>query len=70
MKRVPVDSSLLVSIAYSAEQMLLELEFKSGRVYQYDDVPRGVYEELLAADSKGRYFNEVIRDAFPCRAVV
>ena len=36
----------------------------NGRVYQYRDVPREVYEEFRRAPSKGRYFRDRIRDVF------
>jgi hypothetical protein len=42
------------------------LEFRNGRIYRYFEVPLQQYEELLASDSKGRYFGRNIRDRFPC----
>jgi hypothetical protein len=60
----PVQSSLLASIAYSANATL-ELEFRSGALYRYFAVPHAVFEQLLHADSKGAYFNRNIRNRFP-----
>jgi hypothetical protein len=60
----PVQSSLLASIAYSANATL-ELEFRSGALYRYFAVPHAVFEGLLDADSKGAYFNRNIRNRFP-----
>ena len=65
MQRQPVESSMLRSAGYDAATSTLELEFTSGRVYQYFDVPQDVFDELLAADSKGRYFLAVIDHAYP-----
>jgi hypothetical protein len=62
--RTPVDSSLLCSVAYSIHATL-ELELRSGAVYRYFGVPRSVFEGLLAADSKGAYFNRHVRSRFP-----
>ena len=62
---VPVESSLLVSVAYDAGCCNLQLEFCSGAVYQYFEVPPAIYNQLLAAGSKGGYFNDFIRDRFP-----
>ncbi|HCW91821.1 MAG TPA: KTSC domain-containing protein [Marinobacter sp.] len=43
---------------------LLDIEFGSGGVYRYSDVPDSAFNGLLSASSKGGYFNEYIRDRF------
>ena len=43
----------------------LEIEFVSGNVYRYLDVPEDLYRELMRAQSIGTFFNERIRDRFP-----
>ena len=60
-----VESTTLVAIGYDDTCELLELEFRSHAVYRYFGVPGCVYEALLAAPSKGRYFNSTIRGHFP-----
>jgi hypothetical protein len=40
------------------------LEFRDGAIYRYFAVPAAVYDDLLAADSKGSYFNKQIRGLF------
>lgn len=65
MKRQEVVSSNLRSVGYDEATRTLEIEFRSGRVYRYIEVPRDVYEELMSADSLGRYFNKYIREAYP-----
>lgn len=62
--RVPVESSVLASVLYLPEQRLLEIEFRSGRRYQYFDVPKQRYDDLLTTESKGSYFNANIRNRF------
>jgi len=64
LDRVAVQSSLLAGVSYDPHQHLLELEFRSGTVYQYFRVPRQTYQDLLHADSKGAYFNLHIRSLF------
>jgi len=64
MHRVPVESSVLASIRYVRHLRLLEVEFRSGKFYQYSDVPKQYYSELLTAESKGTYFNANIRNRF------
>ena len=63
MDRNPVKSTSLISVGYSRETQTLEAEFKGG-VYDYYEVPERVYEELMASDSLGTYFNRFIRDQY------
>ncbi len=64
MVRVAVESSTMVSVGYEGKSRILEIEFTSGAVYQYLDVPAAVHKELMRAESKGRYFNGEIRDGY------
>lgn len=66
MKRIPVDSSSVASISYDQRAATLEVEFRNGGVYRYFEVPEGVYRELMAADSVGRYLNTVIKRGYRC----
>ena len=52
------------SVGYELRSQILEIEFQSGAVYEYLDVPRKVHEELMSAESKGQYFNSEIRDDY------
>lgn len=61
MERIPVTSTTMTSLGYDLETRTLEIEFAGGDVYQYFDVPNEIYQELLSAESKGRYFNLVFR---------
>jgi hypothetical protein len=69
VERTPLQSKAIVSAGYDAEQRALELEFASGRVYRYEDVPHGTYEWLLRAPSKGGYFARMINDRYAYRDV-
>lgn len=62
--RIPLQSSTLASVLYRPTHRQLELEFRSGEIYRYLDVPPHAYNELLAAPSKGFYFNSKIRKQF------
>ena len=64
MQRTAVDSTTMLSVGYDSRQQILEVEFTSGAVYQYLEVPVAVFERLMGAESKGRYFNEEIRDDY------
>jgi KTSC domain-containing protein len=60
VKRTLVDSSMMASVGYDAKHATLEIEFCTGDVYEYFDVPRGVFRALLASSSKGRFFHAEI----------
>ena len=63
-----LDSSLIRSVTYGTDATLT-VRLRRGAVYRYFTVPRPVFEELLAARSKGAYFNRHIRDGFPYQRV-
>jgi KTSC domain-containing protein len=64
MKITPVESSTLASVGYDESSDLLQLEFRSRAIYRYFEVPTAVHEALLAATSKGSYFNQAIRGRY------
>lgn len=64
ISRVPVSSSSVASIGYAAEAQTLEVEFRSGAIYRYFDVPSELYEAFWSAESKGSYFNRAVRGQF------
>lgn len=61
MDRVTVQSSNVRSIGYDAANRLLEVEFRSGDVYRYEDVLLSEHEELMAAKHKGKFVAWKIR---------
>lgn len=66
---VPLESGVFTAVAYRAGAEQLYLRFHEGNVYCYFACPRSVYEALLAAESKGRYFAQHIRNGFQCERV-
>lgn len=65
MERDPVSSSNIISVGYDASSETLEIEFKSGSVYQYYNVPQSIYDAFIAAPSSGQFFAYQIKNAFP-----
>ena len=55
MHRTKVTSSNVESVGFDREAGVLEVAYRSGKIYQYTDVKPDEYAALLAADSKGRY---------------
>jgi len=64
MNRTPVTSSNVMSVGYDRNTLTLEVEFKTGSVYQYFDVPEAVYQELMSAASVGTYLNQNIKNSY------
>jgi hypothetical protein len=62
MARIPVNSSNLRSVGYDSGT--LEIEFRSGGIYQYFSVPQAVYRGLMAAGSLGSYFASYIKHQY------
>jgi hypothetical protein len=60
-----LESGALTACAYEPREQALYLRFVSGEVYRYLFFLPGQYEAFLAAESKGKYFAQHIRDKFP-----
>jgi len=43
------------------------VRFAHGDWYTYFAVPASIYEAFIAAESRGRFFHEQIRDRYPYR---
>lgn len=69
MEATRVKSATLLAVAYDGRRDLLQLHFQDGTIYHYFGVPAQTHQELLAADSKGAYFNRRIRGRFPHAAL-
>lgn len=59
-----VESDAIHAIGYADDVNILEIIFNNGGIYQYRNVPRQVYDELMKSDSKGAYFQDNIRGEF------
>lgn len=69
MLRQVVESSSLRSIGYDKATHTLEVEFTSGSIYRYVDVPDSVWFEMRHATSKGKFFQDRVRDTFSSEKV-
>src|SRR5256714_2813939 len=64
-KLVPVESSMIQAVGYDPKTHILEVLFNSGQTYCYEDVPPEVHQELMTAESKGRYMRAAIIGVYP-----
>ncbi len=64
MDRLSVNSSNVLSVGYDSENMILEVEFLKGTVYQYYNVPEHIYSDLLSSESIGGFLHSHVKGAF------
>ena len=62
MNMIPVSSSNLQAVGYDGET--LRIQFRSGGIYDYYNVPAFVYNGLMNAPSKGSYHAAYIKNAY------
>jgi hypothetical protein len=61
---MPVDSSVIAAVGYDDVQRALYVRFNSRALYVFHDVPPAMHDAFMRAESKGRYFNAEIRNAY------
>lgn len=54
---VDVESSNLVKAIYDTQSKNLKVTFKTGNIYEYEDVPWEVFTKFRMAESQGKYFS-------------
>ena len=55
------ESSNINRFGYDASNQILTVEFKSGGMYQYFDVPQGVFDQMKSSPSTGQYLAQSIK---------
>lgn len=69
MPQTFLKSTALARVSYDAAAQSLEVEFRDRTIHQYCGVPVELHAALLAAESKGNFFNVAIRSRFPSTPV-
>lgn len=64
MDRTSIDSSMIRSIGYDADNSTLEIEFNNGEVWQYFDFAESSWYEFESSDSKGKFFHREIKNQY------
>ena len=64
VEMIEVTSSNIESVGYDNDEQTLFVKFKSGTTYSYSEVPVEIYDEMLQADSKGKYFYANIKSVY------
>lgn len=55
------ESSLVLGGSYDPDTQTLTVEFTSGKTYAYAGVAQKTWDALVAAESKGKAFNSLVR---------
>jgi tRNA-binding EMAP/Myf-like protein len=69
VERTAVESSHIASIGYDPETKVMQVEFRTGKVFDYIDVPAETHANVMQAESKGRAFKRVLAGGFEFRRV-
>ena len=65
MKKYPVESEAMTSVGYDPKAQTLEIQFKNGgAIRQFYRVPHKVFDDMMAADSQGDFFNTEINGKY------
>lgn len=65
IEMVPVDSSFLAKVGYDPEAKVLAVQMKhSSDTYLYQEVPQSLFDDFLAADSKGAFYVKNVKGKF------
>jgi hypothetical protein len=66
MEMQSVDSSAILEIGYDECAQQMKIKFKQGKVYNFCQTPKHIFQGLLESSSKGTYYNNHIRDNYQC----
>ena len=57
-----VESSSIFKVGY--RRRLMQVQFNTGRTYEFRKVPRAVYDQFMKSPSKGEFFNREIKGTY------
>lgn len=66
MEMIRVRSSAILAVGYDPGAQQMRIQFHEGHTYTFCRVPKSIFDGLLAAGSKGRYYDQNIRDRYQC----
>jgi len=61
MIRTKVKSSNIESIGYDEVNKIIEIKFMNGGIYQYEKVEKTIFDDILKAESVGKFFYKNIK---------
>lgn len=62
-----VQSSNVESVGYDEKNQVIHVQFITGSLYGYENVPKEVYDNLLAAPSIGAFIHREMKGVYTCK---
>lgn len=59
-----LDSTFVKAVSYDKDLQVLSVRLKGGAVYNFKDVTKGIYKDLIKSQSKGKFFNKNLKDQY------
>ncbi len=56
MERTNIDTRLIKSMGYDKEKKIMEVEFSSDMIYQYNNFPEDLYNEIVNHKNIDKFF--------------
>ena len=66
MDMIQVVSTAILAVGYDPATQRMKITFVEGHTYDFCRVPEQIFRGLLYAGSKGRYYNDHIKDRYRC----
>ena len=70
MELLPVNSSTLSKVGYDPSSGTMIIVFNTGSTYEFQQMPKDIYDNLLNSPSLGAFFNQNIRKRFMFKKIV
>ncbi len=64
-----MQSTHILTVNYDSTQKALKIYFFGGGVHEFQDVPYAVYDDIIRAKSKGKYYNEKVKGVYQSKKV-
>jgi hypothetical protein len=66
MEMIPIRSTAIRAVGYEPTTQRMKIAFVEGHTYDFCRVPEHIFIGLLRSGSKGRYYNDHIKDRYNC----
>jgi hypothetical protein len=69
MNRTAIASPGITQVGYEEGSEILEIEFVSGKIYQFYNVPLNLFSQLMDSSHKELYYETHILERFPYKRI-
>lgn len=61
---IRIESSAISGVGYDEKHQTMTVKFVGGKKYQYQNVPKNIFENLTNAESSGKFINMEVKGKF------